>query len=128
MSAKMIDGTEKPKIPSKFAKTHSALIPKIKTGPAYLINSLAFWKVEFSHSTSKAELLSLENASQKDVYNFRMQNFINRQIRKNCHLHKALNCILNFDALLNSKRLKDDLTNTDFGLNFELKYRKWILF
>ena len=120
----MIDGTEKPKIPSKFAKTHSALIPKIKTGPAYLINS--FWKVEFSHSTSKAELLSLENASQKDVCNFRMQNFINRQIRKNCHLHKALNCILNFDALLNSKRLKDDLTNTDFGLNFELKYRKWI--
>ena len=73
MSAKMIDGTEKPKIPSKFAKTHGTLIPKIKTGPAYLINSLAFWKVEFSHSTSKVELLSLENASQKDVCNFRMQ-------------------------------------------------------
>ena len=49
----MIDGTEKPKIPSKFAKTHSAIIPKIKTGPAYLINSLVFWKVEFSHFTSE---------------------------------------------------------------------------
>ena len=49
----MIDGTEKPKIPSKFAKTHSAIIPKIKTGPAYLINCLAFWKVEVSHVTSE---------------------------------------------------------------------------
>ena len=49
----MIDGTKKPKIPSKFAKTHSAIIPKIKTGPAYLINSLVFWKVEFSHFTSE---------------------------------------------------------------------------
>ena len=49
----MIDGTEKPKIPSKFAKAHSAIIPKIKTGPAYLMNSVAFWKVEFSHFTSE---------------------------------------------------------------------------
>ena len=121
----MIDGTEKPKIPSKFAKTHSAIIPKIKTGPAYLINCLAFWKVEVSHVTSEVQLLSLENASQKEVYNFRMQNFINRQIGENCRLHKALNCIFNFDVFLNSKRLKDDLTNTaDSGLNFELKYRK----
>ena len=44
----MFDGTEKPKM---FAKTHSAIIPKIKTGPAYVINSLAFWKV--SHFTSE---------------------------------------------------------------------------
>lgn len=91
---------------------------------AYLINSLAFWKVEISHFTPEVQLLLLENTSQKEAYYFWVQNLINRRIKRNCHLHKALNCIFNFDALLNSDRLKDDLANADFGMNFELKCRK----